>query len=158
MEVRTACPICDSRVRWSAAEPGDWICPGCDHAMPAPVPPADGRLTACLACGNPELYKKKDFPHWLGLSILTVASLAFLVANWFYWPRLAWAVLIASALVDGLLYLWVGDVVVCYRCGGEHRGVGPDAAAAPFELVVAERYRQEKIRRAQLQRGPGNSG
>jgi hypothetical protein len=102
-------------------------------------------------CQNGELYKKKDFPHWLGLSLLGAACAVFLLANAYYWNWLAWAVLIGSAVVDGVLYLSVGDIVVCYRCGAQHRGFPVSAAHAPFELGIAERYRQERLRRAQLQ-------
>jgi hypothetical protein len=108
-------------------------------------------LSACALCGNPELYKKKDFPHWLGLTILAAACLAFLAAHALYWPWIAWSILIISAVIDGLLYLAVGDVIVCYRCGAQHRGVRPGVHHQPFELGVAERYRQERLRRAQLQ-------
>jgi hypothetical protein len=101
-------------------------------------------------CGNPERYRQKDFPHWLGLSILAVACAAFLVTNALYHQWWAWAILIGSAVFDGLLYLWVGDVVVWYRCGAQHRGV-PSDRVAPFELTIAERYRQERLRRQQLE-------
>jgi hypothetical protein len=68
-----------------------------------------------------------------------------------YHQWLAWTVLLGSAAIDGLLYYGiVGDVVVCYRCGCEHRGV-PSRAFDPHELAVAERYRQERIRREQHQ-------
>lgn len=102
-------------------------------------------------CGNRELYKKKNFPHWLGLTILTVACVGFLVGHKLYHPYLAWSVLIGSAVFDGLLYLWVGDAVVCYRCGAHHAGFPAVASHKPFELGVAERYRQERLRREQLE-------
>jgi hypothetical protein len=103
-----------------------------------------------MICGNFELYKKKAFPHWLGLSLLTVACLAFLVLNGTRQPWWAWAFLLGSALVDGLLYLWVGDVVVCYRCGAHHSCPSAGAGHQPFELIIAERYRQERLRRERL--------
>jgi hypothetical protein len=101
-------------------------------------------------CNNEELYKKKDFPHWLGLAILTVASLAFLGAHALYWPWLGWSILIGSAIIDGALYLLVGDAVVCYRCSAEYRDVRGAGAWPPFDLGVSERYRQERIRQARL--------
>jgi hypothetical protein len=104
-----------------------------------------------VVCGNHELYKKKDFPHWLGLTILAMACLAFLWAHWKYDPWIAWAILIGSAAFDGLFYLWVGDVIVCYRCGAEHRGGTPGDSHKPFELTIAERYRQERLRRKEFQ-------
>ena len=59
----------------------------------------------------------------------------------------AWAVLLASAVIDGLLYLAVRDVVVCYRCGAQHRGLGY-SSNRPFELTIQERYRCSNSLRA----------
>jgi hypothetical protein len=112
---------------------------------------AEDGLANCAVCGNPELYKKKDFPHWLGLTILTVACLGSIIPYWLYHQWLTWTILIGSAAFDGLLYLWVGDVIVCYRCNAHFRGTAAHAEHKPFELGVAERYRQERIRREQLQ-------
>jgi hypothetical protein len=110
-----------------------------------------GSGSACLICGNPELYKKKNFPHWLGLSILVVSCLAFMVLELLYHQWWAWAILLGSAVFDGLLYLWVGDVVVCYRCHAHYRGGMPVPALQPHDLGIAERYRQERLRREQLE-------
>ena len=151
MRIRFACPVCDqpSRLDWPGAT--SWQCPACDHALAVPAAPAGDRLETCAVCGNHEFYKKKDFPHWLGLTILALASLGFALGHLVYRPEVAWAVLIASALFDGVLYLAVRDVVVCYRCGAHYRGLATGPAHQPFELGVAERYRQERLRRQQLQ-------
>jgi hypothetical protein len=156
MKILFPCTICEypgGRVSMSPGQTGpiSWQCPACDHRMEVQPPPAaDTAPGVCLVCGNHELYKKKDFPHWLGLSILTFACVGFLVTNALYHQWWAWAILIGSALVDGLLYLWVGDAVVCYRCNAHYRGVKPLPEQQPFELIVGERYRQERIRREQL--------
>jgi hypothetical protein len=110
-------------------------------------------LSACGLCGHNELYKKKNFPHWLGLAILSAACLAFLWAHGVYQPWVAWTILIVSAGFDGLFYLWVGDVIVCYRCGAQYSGFTAGPAHHPFELTIAERYRQERLRREQLRAG-----
>jgi hypothetical protein len=153
VNVRFTCPECDapSRLVLAAPEadtPADWQCRGCDHRLR--VATADASLTTCPLCGNHELYKKKDFPHGLGLTILTVACLASVFTYGWYEKWLTWAILIGSALVDGLLYLFVGDAVVCYRCGASFHGLRPTDAHKPFELTTAERYRQERLRREQL--------
>lgn len=132
------------------ATPTPWLCPGCEHRLEVRPAEAGGSLSSCAVCGNAELYKKKDFPHWLGLTILAVACLGFVIFNALYMQWWAWAILIGSALFDGILYLWVGDVVVCYRCGAHHRGVPASSPHKPFELVVGERYRQERLRREEL--------
>lgn len=151
MNVRFACPVCEYPARQDLAGTSEWQCPNCDQILPFPAEGQDRDLHACLVCGNGELYKKKDFPHWLGLTILTVACLGSIIPYWLYHQWLTWTILIGSAAVDGLLYLWVGDVVVCYRCQAHYRGLTPGAQHKPFELGIAERYRQERLRQEQLQ-------
>jgi hypothetical protein len=126
-----------------------WQCPNCDHLQVIDVC-RDKPIETCGICGNHELYKKKNFPHWLGMAILAAASLGFIVLNGLYLPWVAWVVLLGSAAIDGLLYLTVGDALVCYRCGAQFSGQSSLSSHAPFELVIAERYRQERIRRSQM--------
>ncbi len=150
MNVTFACPVCERPSRLELLSSATtWQCPGCDHRLE--IGPA-GDLACCAVCGNAELYKKKDFPHSLGLTILTVACVAFFLLQALYRQWWAWAILIGSALLDGFLYLWVGDAVVCYRCGAVHRGTVPGPAHQPFELIIGERYRQERLRREELQK------
>jgi hypothetical protein len=148
VNVTFACPVCDrpDRIEVPAST---WQCSGCGHRLELTAP-GEG-LSACAICGNAELYKKKDFPHWLGLTILSAACLGFVICNAIYEPWWAWAILIGSALFDGLLYLRVGDAVVCYRCNAHYRRLAA-AEHKPFELVVAERYRQERLRREELEK------
>src|SRR5262249_39064543 len=135
--------------------PADWQCPRCDHLLRLSTEMISDAASPCPICGNPEMYKKKDFPHWLGLTILTIASVSFFSLQLLYHPWLAWTILIGSAIVDGGLYLWVGDAIVCYRCGAQLHGLAGDAPQPPFDLGVAERYRQERLRRQQLQQEKG---
>ena len=51
---------------------------------------------------------------------------------------------VGSWVIDLVLYKLVDDVVVCYRCGSKHAGVGR-SGNEPFELTVHERYRQERL-------------
>ena len=44
------------------------------------------------------------------MTILTAACLGSIIPYWLYHQWWTWAILIGSALFDGLLYLWVGDV------------------------------------------------
>jgi hypothetical protein len=149
LNIRFACPVCEEPSRATVPGPTPWQCPACEHllALGGEVDPA---LPACVICGNPELYKKKDFPHSLGMTILVLACVLATItyARHQFWAT--WAILIGSALFDGLLYLWVKDVVVCYRCNAHHRGIVPGPEHKPFELTVHERYRQERLRKAEL--------
>jgi hypothetical protein len=117
-------------------------------------PPGEGgTLQACALCGNHELYKKKDFPHGLGLAILTLACLATIVPYLLYMQWLVWTILLGVLGFDIALYLLVGDVVVCYRCQAHYRGYPPRPAGSdfpPHELGIAERFHQERIRLEQL--------
>jgi hypothetical protein len=150
VKIRFVCPVCEHPGRLHLPGTGTWRCPGCDHLVEVPPAAAEEPVTACLLCGNHEIYKKKDFPHWLGLSILTAACVGSVIPYYLRYPSVTWAILIGSAAVDGVLYLCVGDVSVCYRCGAEYRGFRPTPEHKPFELSIAERYRQEKLRREQL--------
>ena len=148
MNVRFSCPVCDCPGRAELSVAGDWHCPACDHVLH--VAATDPALTSCVICGNNELYKKKDFPHGLGLAVLTLAFLFSTITYGLYAKWLTWAILLGSAAFDGLLYLWVKDVVVCYRCNAHYRGLVSREHHKPFELGIGERYRQEKARREQL--------
>ncbi len=142
MNARFACPICE-RPDILELPAAPWQCSGCDHRLePRATDPA---LAHCPLCGNHELYRKKDFPHWLGLLILTVGCLAFALGNALYQQYWAWGILLGTAVLDAFLYHWVGDAVVCYRCNAHFRGVPAGAEHKPYELVIAERYRQEHL-------------
>jgi hypothetical protein len=150
VNIRFDCPVCEYPGRLSVPGLGSWHCPRCEHVVTLPENAGDPALPACVICGGHELYKKKDFPHGLGMAILVFACLASTVTYFLYLPRFTWAILIGSAAFDGLLYLWVKDAVVCYRCHASHGGLPPGSAHPPFELTIHERYRQERLRREQM--------
>lgn len=144
MKVTLACPSCDVPAATPIDHACDWQCRACDHRQHLDA--VDPALSNCVVCGSHELYKKKDFPHALGMAILVVALILATIAYYAYEPWLCWAFLIGSAIIDGAMYLMVGDVVVCYRCEAHYRGLKPTDAHQPFEIAIGERYRQEKIR------------
>lgn len=130
--------------------PVDCQCGVCDHRLHLDA--AEPTLRTCVVCGNHEFYKKKDFPHWLGMTILVAAVILSTIAYLWYEKWWVWAILIGSALIDGVMYLMVGDVIVCYRCEAHYRGVKENAAHEPFEISIGERYRQERIRRDRIRK------
>jgi hypothetical protein len=77
------------------------------------------------------------------------AILLSTIAYAFWQPVLAIGILMGFALVDALFYLIMQDVSVCYRCAARHAGFEL-ADAHTFDLEVAERYRQERLRRQAL--------
>jgi hypothetical protein len=95
-----------------------------------------------------DLYRQKDFPQGLGLLAIFV-GFAISTVFWYYeMPIPAYLVLVASILVDYVLYHTVGDVTICYRCLSQLRGprANPDGRFQPFDLALGERYRQERLR------------
>lgn len=146
MHLRFACPTCDGPNALTLPGPTAWTCAGCGVVETLPPMTADH----CALCGCGDRYRQKDFPQWLGMSLLTVACLLFFAFAIFYQYAIAWTILLGSAAFDGLVYLLVGDVVICYRCGAQHKGV-PSKGVDPFDLATNERYRQERLRREELQ-------
>jgi len=114
-------------------------------------------LEACPCCLTGDLYVQKDFPQGLGLFTILV-GFAISTVFWYYeMPIAAYLVLVASALLDYVLYHTVGDVTICYRCLSQlrRRGANPDGRFKPFDLAVGERYRQERLRIQQLRKQGG---
>jgi hypothetical protein len=148
VKVTFACPSCDQPCAVPIDRACDWQCLACDHRLHLNA--AELTLPVCGVCGNHELYKRKDFPHWLGMTILISACVLSTLTYYWYEKWWTWSFLIGSALLDGAMYLMVGDAIVCYRCQAHYRGFPATAAHPPFELTIGERHRQEKIRQERL--------
>ncbi len=52
------------------------------------------------------------------------------------------AVLVVASLLDFVLYHWLGETTVCYRCHSELRGFAPNSAHGPFDMHRAEEYEE----------------
>ena len=157
MNVTFACGHCDRTTRQSC-EPGQQqlTCIHCqqDHPIqPSAMTEEEGGsrsiLTGCLVCPGDELFIRKDFSQRLGLLIIVVGFIASSIAWYYHRPYLTYGILLASALADLLLYHLVGNLLECYRCHSEYRGVafGPDQQG--FDLVIHERFRQQEARLSQ---------
>lgn len=149
MKIRFLCPSCQTWTVTHQVDAGSWKCAGCDAVVAAAAPASEPALHGCRVCGNRELYIQKDFPHWLGMGILVVACLASVVTYALYYIKTTWTILIGSAAVDGILYLLMGDVTVCYRCRTQYRGFPPNPEHHPFDLATGEKYRQEQLRKGE---------
>lgn len=145
MRLRFACPKCD--LTNATVATAQWNCRHCQHSGSFAV--TGDSADRCALCGNAELYRKKDFPQWLGMGLLAVACLLFYLFAIRYQYVIAWSILLGSAAIDGIIYYIVGDVVVCYRCGCEHRGI-PSRGFDPHSLATAEKYRQERLRQEKM--------
>jgi hypothetical protein len=154
MELTFLCPNCGNVGEASPIESLSIVtCAKCSTPRTLHPGASDrGELRSCAWCATDDLYTQKDFPRALGLAIVIV-GFAISTAFWYYEkPLLTYAVLMASALLDMVLYYRVPDVTICYRCQGQYRGPGsnPGGRFRPFDLAVGERYRQERMRVEQL--------
>jgi hypothetical protein len=154
MELTFSCPSCGSVGHVSPIETGSLAeCRQCGRSRPLRAESiAHNELQACPLCMTTDLYVQKDFPQGLGLFIVVV-GFAISTIFWYYeMPIPAYLVLVASGLLDLMMYHLVGNVTICYRCLCQLRGVGSnrDGRYHPFDLTIGERYRQERIRAEQL--------
>lgn len=159
MYVRYACPSCQQRsqkVLDAAVEVLN--CPGCNWERPVrQADIQDGLPQKCLVCGCQDLWRQKHFPPALGLTMVALGALLSTIAWAYYMPKLAIGVLLFFALIDVLLYTFMKDVLVCYRCQSHYGNAALLDDHPQFNLETAERYRQEAARLAAA-RPPASSG
>src|SRR5262245_7222964 len=151
MNVTFRCPHCDhTGEAVFAADSREIACPHCAARFPVPEgSTADGKLWRCLICPSTELFVRKDFSQPLGITIVVI-GIVLSSAFWFYrLPLWTYGVLFATALIDVVLYLTVGNVLQCYRCQAQYRDVPGLENHGGFNLETHEKHRQQKIRLAQ---------
>jgi DNA-directed RNA polymerase subunit RPC12/RpoP len=150
MQLSFSCSRCEQPVSVHVGpEDSSVACPNCQFCIARPVDAWDeGRLTRCLVCPSSDLFVRKNFPQGLGLAIVVLGFALSCVTWFFYWTTLTFAVLCATALADFVLYLVVGDALVCYRCGATYRRMSSPPPQGAFDLETHERYRQQAARMA----------
>lgn len=151
MNVTYVCPECDqvSRVELEGPRgPIDEVpCAHCGHRLA--VPPgalADGRLERCVVCPSTDLYVRKDFSQRLGVAIVILGIVASSIAWFTYHVYATYAILFATALIDVVFYVLVGDLLQCYRCHAQYRGVAGLEGRDRFDLETHEKHRQQLAR------------
>ncbi len=160
MEFTFLCPDCGAVNHVQTLETVDRAsCPECKTGRSLHCEMLEnGQLRGCPWCATSDLYIQKDFPQGLGLAIVIVG---FVISTIFWYlekPIFTYLVLLASALLDMVLYYRVPDVTICYRCLSQFRGEGsnPENLYHPFDLAVGERYRQERLRIEELRKRGGS--
>ncbi|HEX4128479.1 MAG TPA: hypothetical protein VHZ24_00450 [Pirellulales bacterium] len=150
MNVTFSCPHCDQTVRVEVDDSTPQLaCPSCgaQSSIPAGAIRA-GQPTRCLLCPSTELFVRKDFPQRLGVAVVVLGGVASSIAWYYYRIYLTFAILLAIAAIDVVLYLLVGESLTCYRCGAEYRGVDDVKRHGMFDLATHERHRQQAARLA----------
>lgn len=154
MQLVYPCPACQApNIDVITSTQKHMQCGVCDWQKDIPASSLDGeKPRCCLACGNPDLWRQKDFPQGLGLLMVVSAATMSTIAWAYVRPMLAIGILMAFALIDMVLYWLMRDVLVCYRCHAKHRRAQMDDDHPRFNLELAERYRQEDIRLAEAKK------
>ncbi len=123
------------------------VCAHCGQQIELPVGAViDGKLTRCVVCPCRELFVRKDFNQRLGVAVIVTGFALSTVAWAFRRPLWTFAILFATAAIDMVLYFTVGNLVQCYRCHAEYRGLGDLESYEQFSLETHERFRQEAAR------------
>lgn len=151
MNVTYRCPRCQQTTRVDFDSQSRVIgCAACDSQIEIPSGAvSEERLARCLVCPSTELFIRKDFSQPLGVAIV-VAGFAISSVFWYYrMPFWTYGVLFATALIDVVLYLTVGNVLQCYRCQALYRGVPGLDQHEPFDLETHEKHRQQAARMKQ---------
>ena len=148
MQLVFSCPRCQcSNVVRDVGVATGVHCDACDWSREPPEGGVrDGQPTECLACGCADLWRQKDFPAAIGLTMVALGAILSTIAWMWYQPLWAIGILMGFAAVDLVLFVMMRDVMVCYRCGARHRHVRTDEQTPRFDLEIAERYRQEERR------------
>jgi DNA-directed RNA polymerase subunit RPC12/RpoP len=143
MNVVYACPRCGATNRQQVVLVDPLKCVACGQTIAQPEGAVtDGQVHRCLACPSVDLFLRKDFPQRTGVALVAIAVVGSSAA-WYY-GSLTWTfgILFATALVDLILYLIVGNSLMCYRCGAQYRGVANLDSYGAFDLETHEKHRQ----------------
>jgi hypothetical protein len=151
MNVTFRCPHCDQTERIDfSADSREIACPQCHTRLSIPDSATrEGQLWRCLVCPSTELFIRKDFSQSLGVAIVVVGVVVSSVFWAYRLPIWTYAVLFATALIDVVLYVTVGNVLQCYRCQSQYRDVPGMENHGGFDLETHEKHRQQRIRLGQ---------
>lgn len=155
MHVIYQCPACGKQQVSSLDAPATSVCCECGWSRNFPEAPEQeisGHLRICRVCGCEDLWRQKDFPPALGLVFVAMGIIFSSTAWAFHLPVLALGILMGFALIDLILYTFMGDMLVCYRCRSRHRRTSMDEEHPRFSLEVAERYHQQELKKQQKSR------
>ncbi|MFO0905665.1 MAG: hypothetical protein U0939_21830 [Pirellulales bacterium] len=142
------CPECDE-TNQVPLEAGDKLltCARCGHRSTIPAAAVDGeRVERCVVCPSHDLYVRKDFSQPIGVSVVILGMVLSSICWYYEYIYLTYGVLFAIALIDVALYVTVGNVLQCYRCHAQYRGVEGLEGHQPFSLETHEKHRQQQAR------------
>lgn len=155
MNVAFICPGCQQVGEVTNLDPKtvtEMQCPHCQRAWDTPRDAwQQESLRQCLVCPSGELYVRKDFSQSLGVGIIAIGFIVASIFWYYHWPVATYGVLFATALLDVILYFAVGNVLQCYRCQAQYRGLPGLEHYDAFNLETHEKHRQQLARLASVQ-------
>src|SRR5207245_1443520 len=118
MHVLFQCPACETSQRTTIVAGADSFgCRECHWSCALQPDDLDCEEPhKCLVCGCADLWRQKDFPRRAGLALVVLGAILSTIAWAYHLPATALGVLIGLALVDLVLFTFMKDVLVCYRC------------------------------------------
>jgi hypothetical protein len=153
VRVTFACPQCEAALTLPLEESTqELVCPACGHHWPVPAEAVTaGEVHRCVICPSEELYVRKDFPQKLGI-LIVVFSIILSSITWYY--RMIYAtygIFFAMAALDFALWFLMGNMLQCYRCQTQYRGLAGLEKHDGFDLETHEKHRQQLIRLAEAE-------
>jgi DNA-directed RNA polymerase subunit RPC12/RpoP len=144
------CPRCDAPINTTIdAGTRSLECPKCGQKSTVPEGAvADDRVHRCVVCPSTDLYVRKNFSQRAGVTMVVIGMI---VSSIFWYNRqiyLTYGTLFVMALVDVVLYFSLGNLLQCYRCQAQYRGMAELEGHVPFDLEMHERHRQQAARLA----------
>lgn len=142
------CPVCEKKCQVAPVPINSAVqCDECQWRRDeGQIDFVDESLCRCRICGCQDLWRQKDFPPALGVALVATAAIFSCIAWATYHPAIAIGILMVAGLIDMVLYMMMGDMLVCYRCGARHRKTSISEEHPGFDLETAERYRQQDLR------------
>ena len=118
MQLDFKCPRCEQTGRVTDGLNEDLLaCPTCEFKRSIPASTwDDGRLAECLACGERDLWRQKDFPQAVGIGLVVLGGVLSTIAWAQYQPE--WAI--------GILMLGRRRVESKRHVAGEVRSIVQD--------------------------------
>ena len=126
------CPHCENPAVQACPPSGPLAlrCPQCSAEHAQITLPLD--FSACPLCRGSQFYRQKDFNRGLGCLIVLIGIFFVPVTHGLSLPTVA--------LIDWLIYRKMPGMAVCYRCGGEFRGMPVPERFKPYMHHIGLKY------------------
>ncbi|MGE0193438.1 MAG: hypothetical protein AB7T63_15520 [Planctomycetota bacterium] len=142
VELTFACPApgCGAPVVGALTpDTASMTCPACSTSTT--LPEASEALAAepfapCPVCGSRDLFTQRDFNRRLGLLL---AAIGLLLG-----PFTAWISTITAIAIDFALWFVVPEVVICYACRAQVRGLAKAWRPPAFEIAIHDVYKFDR--------------